>query len=123
MFEILKGETITKVEGFNKDSDFITFILKNGKEYKMFHKQSCCEDVRVEDICGDVDDILNSPILLAEEVSNSKGQPKGARHEYDRTSFTWTFYKLSTIKGSLTIRWYGTSNGYYSEKVSFEEIA
>jgi len=78
----------------------------------MYHEQDCCESVSIDDINGDLDDIMNSPILLAEEVINSGENEWGTE--------TWTFYKLSTIKGTVVIKWYGESNGYYSETVYYE---
>ncbi len=89
----------------------------------MYHEQDCCEGVSVEDICGDINDIIGTPILIAEE-STSEENPSDAKPETIeyQDSFTWTFYKLSTIKGSVTIRWYGESNGYYSESVEFVKM-
>lgn len=116
--EDLVGKIITSID-VNKDQTEIIFTTEDNHKYKMYHSQECCEYVYIEDICGDISDLLNSPILLAEEVSNNPTPDK--LDEYDE-SYTWTFYKFSTMKGSVTIRWYGTSNGYYSEYVSFIQI-
>lgn len=72
----------------------------------------------LEDTAGDLQGLIGSEILLAEEVDNyDAGDPS----EYSE-SYTWTFYKLSTIKESVTLRWLGESNGYYAEDVDFFRI-
>lgn len=123
--ELLLGKTITSIDGAEKGSGKILFTCADGTQFKMYHDQDCCEDVSVEDICGDIADLIGSPILLAEEAT-SEEDPEGVvlkEEDLDyRESFTWTFYKLATIKGPVTIRWYGTSNGYYSERVGFELV-
>jgi hypothetical protein len=116
---ILIGKTLQAVK--NVDNEQILFTDTSGDTYRLFHYQDCCESVTVEDIIGDHTDLVGSPILMAEEVS-SQDNPQGIEKEYQDYSFTWTFYKLATIKGYVTIRWYGESNGYYSESVSFEQV-
>ena len=68
-----------------------------------------------------VDDLINSEITHAEVVTNIDENPKDTKEDLEyQDSFTWTYYYLRSEKGSATIRWYGESNGYYSESVEFE---
>jgi hypothetical protein len=116
-FDVLVGKVLTNIE--NKGYEII-FYCSNGKKYMMYHSQDCCESVVVEDIVGDLDDLIGSPIIRAtEDVSGEN--PEGVIKEY-QDSFTWTFYNIATAKGHVTIRWYGESNGYYSESIDFCEI-
>lgn len=100
--------------------DSILFTTADGTQYAMHHVGDCCESVDIEDINGDLQDLVGSPILQAEEVVSTDPQPGQEVSDYE--SFTWTFYKLATAKGYVTIRWYGSSNGYYSESVDFDEV-
>lgn len=119
-FKELLGKTLTEIRGCERGSQEITFVTNQEEEYTLFHGQDCCEYVSVEDVCGDINDLIGTPILQAEESSNRNENPEGIKppEEY-QDSFTWTFYRISTIKGQVVIRWYGSSNGYYSESVDF----
>lgn len=108
------GKVLVSVEN---RGDELVFTPDNGKKYKLYHHQNCCESVSIEDVIGDLNDLIGSPILMAEEVTSGEN-PADITKE-DQCSFTWTFYKLATIKGYVTVRWYGESNGYYSESVDW----
>ena len=110
----LIGKTITKIDGLSEGSEDVTFHTAEGT-LTLYHNQDCCESVSVEEYHGDPGWLIGSPVLTAEErVSDNEHSTKA----YD--SATWTFYELATNKGSVTIRWLGTSNGYYSECVDVE---
>jgi hypothetical protein len=118
-FKDLVGLTLTGIQVTGKDQereDRIEF-LAGERQFVMYHCQDCCESVNIEDIAGDLEDLIGSPILFAEESSNSDQGPG----EYCDDCYTWTFYRIGTVKGTVVIRWYGTSNGYYSESVDFCE--
>lgn len=111
--ETLKGKTLTLIEYNPETKDELIFHDTEGGRYKMDHSQECCERVEINDIVGDLNDLIGSPLLIAEERSNREEEDAN----YD--SRTWTFYELATLKGAVTLRWLGESNGYYSEDVEF----
>lgn len=131
-FETLVGKTLISCK--NENDERIVFECDDGTTYALLHNQNCCENVTVESITGDLADLVGTPILLAEEASSDddpedvKAAKVAARAKdpdawhYDSESQTWTFYKLRTIRGSVDIRWHGSSNGYYSERVDFELV-
>lgn len=100
----------------------ILFHCEDGKVYKMYHWQDCCESVEIESIVGDIKDLIGKPLLKAEEISSDDFEKQWLESKTDSEkrqleSYTWTFYKLATVNGYVDIRWYGESNGYYSESV------
>lgn len=115
-FESMVGKTLKSID---QQEESITFYTTDNREYLMYHEQSCCENVSVEDIVGDLDDLIGSPILKASEDSNNDNPPDNLGYDQHHT---WTFYNIATINGHVTIRWFGHSNGYYSESVSFRRV-
>lgn len=117
--DVLVGQTLASVT--QHGNELIEFVTNTGTKYHMYHEQDCRESVRINDIAGDLQDLVNTPIVKAYESNSEPGY--GDKENPDPWgSGTWTFYHLATSKGYVTIRWYGESNGYYSESVSFSEV-
>jgi hypothetical protein len=112
-FEEMRGRTAVKVEN---TGDEIIFRFENGDGYMLHHLQDCCEDVRVEDVVGDLDDLVGAPLMMAEEIESPSPEWEDT-YDPGYGDHQWTFYKFATIKGYVTVRFLGTSNGYYSTSV------
>ncbi len=106
------GKTFVQVTGSVGDGE-MTFVTAQGERFMFAHSQDCCERVDINDIVGDLQDLVGEPLLVAEQVQGETpvDLDKGL------ASVTWTFYKFATRKGYVDVRWLGESNGYYSEGV------
>jgi len=112
-FEDLQGRILTRAE---QDGDELRLYLTDTHYVRFYHQQDCCESVSIEDICGDLRDLVGEPLTEAEEVSGYTGP------DMDHESYTWTFYRFGTRRGGVTVRWLGVSNGYYGEGVDVEVV-
>ena len=116
-FSTLKGRILKSI--YKLDDDELIFETNTGEFFLMWHEQDCCERVYIEDIVGNLNDLIGSHILVSDEASNSDDPPAFESAE----SYTWTYYKLATVKGYVDIRWFGSSNGYYSESVRLSKLS
>ncbi len=112
-FDCMIGSVLSSVDGEPGDETMV-FHGVDGSRFVFYHSPSCCESVCVDDIIGEITDLVGSPILEAEQISSDEHAPPE-----NADSYTWTFYRFSTIKGTVTVKWLGESNGYYSEEVDF----
>ena len=108
---IIKGRTIKEIY---VDNWRLMFKLENDEVFLFYHDQECCENVIIDQIDGDLDDLIGNPLLMAEETIQEGDTDWGTQ--------TWTFYRFATIKGYVTVKWHGESNGYYSESVDMDLI-
>ena len=121
--EFLRGKIFTSI--YEEDASRLIF---ENDEWKctFMHHQDCCEYVYIESIVGDLNDLVDSTMLIAEEVTNECDYPilsdEQLELQKEQESFTWTFYKFATKKGYVDVRWFGASNGYYSEGVDFSVV-
>lgn len=112
----LIGTTLLGYHIFDDDDEKLIMFYDDFYNYTFYHDQDCCENVFLEGenklLESEIKAILNSPIVLAEARTDTSNSERG--NEY---SETFTFYTLRTHNDTLTLRFVGRSNGYYSERV------
>lgn len=75
--------------------------------YLLTHAQECCEDVYIESVDPDFEKDEGARLLRLEEyLAEAENKP------------TYTFYRIITDKMTYVVRFFGESNGYYSENAS-----
>lgn len=128
------GLVVTRVEQHPDNARLDLIFDLDHRRLRFQHIQDCCESVFLDEIVGDLNDLIGAPLVECEQVSGEtvgfadpyagKSSRYGAENfdEDAPESYTWTFYKLGTRKGSVTLRWFGNSNGYYSENVDVDEV-
>ncbi len=116
----LKGKTITSIDGIKTDDTLTTITTSDGISFTLEHEQDCCEDVRVYGTVGNIDDILNAEVTVAEDTTTMDNPNAPDYKAYE--SATWSQFRIGTDKGTFEIWWLGESNGYYSESVSVRQI-
>ena len=108
VYNDLLGKTITRVL---QSTEEFYLLFDDNTYFRLYHEQCCCETVELIDIDGDTDDLVGGTLREAEVVT----------HEWETSeSERWTYYKFGTQKGSVSLRWYGSHNGYYSNTVDEE---
>lgn len=113
MGDVLEAMTERLVRGVTTDEcNEIRFQFSDA-DVVFYHDQDCCEVVEIDDINGDLQDLVGNILLVVDERISCT--PEDGDTPYD--SDTWTFYTFRCNKGSVDVKWHGSSNGYYSESV------
>jgi len=112
--KLLEGEILTHID-IDDSQRQIMLTTESGRIFKIFHAQDCCEDVLIKSTEGDWNTLKGKVI---ESVSlNEKEIPDDFYRTATETEITFVVNDSTVIS-----RWIGTSNGYYSESVDFEEV-
>jgi hypothetical protein len=120
--EVLLLRVIESIEGLEEDSSDVTIKFTDGTYITQYHEQDCCESVYITQVDGNASKHIGATMIsLEEKVLDSEDMSSDDLPDYYE-SLTATFYTMKTSKGYLDWRFFGESNGYYSESVNCKFI-
>jgi hypothetical protein len=118
--ERLVGETLVAIDQDDKSSE-ILLTTASGRQFRIVHHDDCCESVHIEGTDGEWSSLIGKVI---ESASHEEESADGTLDEYGYSyeSATKTTITFKVNDATVVSRWFGSSNGYYSESVNVDEI-
>lgn len=90
----IAGKTVDDIRDCKPESGSVTFRFDDGTYCTLGYHRGCCESPHVDDVAGNLDSLVGQVVVTAEE------------HSFDSSDGSlWTFHRISTGKGAVTIRW------------------
>jgi hypothetical protein len=111
--------TITLIKDASATDDYgLKFVSVDDCRFYFSGDLSYQSSVRIADVYGDLGDLVGHPMLEAKEIIHD--EPKELTTNESDT--LWTFYRFSTVKGTVIVRFLGeTTSPWYGITVEFEE--
>lgn len=116
------GRVPLKIIGAEEGSDNVAILFDDDGPALVLRDNEDYSTVNLYDVTGDPGDLIGYPLVVSDE-SDEEPTAEEKAHEAGLDSFTWTFYRFANHGGSMTLRWLGTSNGYYAEYVDIDTIS
>ena len=98
------------------DHDQMKITCEDNSVFTFYHEQDCCECVYIADTEGEPMSLKGWKLLLVDMEATKESS-------WDRDeSKTTTVVKFVTDENTVSVKWIGESNGYYSESVDLREF-
>jgi hypothetical protein len=107
------GETLAYVD-VDPEGDHILLTTVSGRQFSIFHRQDCCESVRIQGLDGEWSE------LFGKVIQEAKHEEEDLQETYESGTLTALTFKVDGA--TVVSRWIGESNGYYSECVNVDEL-
>lgn len=115
--EELAGKTIINLD--DSANGDLRFTMDDGSVYEMGYIPDCCATCDIESGLSDLQAMVGQKLVSVSMDTSSERPADVAKPEYEPESQTWTFYTFRSNEATAQLRWFGESNGYYSESVTF----
>jgi hypothetical protein len=96
------------------DGRDVDLSFEDGSSMRFYSVQDCCNEMYIEDGADDVPSLVGEVVTICEAVQGAA--PEGVEVRCAQEYEEWTFLKINHV----TLRWFGTSNGYYAMSPSAE---